>query len=170
MPAEIPARPTLPARLRLAWRQRFGWPGTLAVALLLLAAALAPWPRGTLSGDADPARAAGEPDLPPASASRQARDLETLRAQAALQGLQWLSATAHGPSTEASPPLEATPSGTLDWQVELQLAGERDALRQGIAALLASLPHARIDQVDLRREDGGERWQARVQITLRYRR
>lgn len=170
MPAEFPARPPLPARLRLAWRRRFGWPGTLAVALLLLAAALAPWSRGPQPGHTDPAAAAGEQDLPPASASRQARDLETLRARSALQGLHWLSAAAHRPSTETGQPHGTAPPSPLDWQVELQLAGERDALRQGISALVASLPHARIDQVDLQRVDGGDLWQARVQITLRYRR
>lgn len=170
MPAEIPAPATLPARLRQAWRRRLGWPGTFGLILLLLAAALALWPGADAPGELPPTGATGMQDLPAAGASQQARDLETLRAQATLQGLHWLAGTARRPTAEAEGPADGRVPATLEWQVELQLAGEREALRSGITALLASLPHARIDQVDLRREEGSGRWQAQVQITLRYRR
>lgn len=173
----MPTDPTVPSnpsrRLRQAWRRHLGGPGTLGVLLLLAAAALAIWQPRDRPAEAQRQDTTPAQNGPVASASRQARDLETLRAQATLQGLDWRSGTAGRPAGEppvAPPSAPAQVAASGDWQVEIRLAGERQALRHGIAVLVGSLPHARVDRIDLQREGPGDRWEARVQVTLRYRR
>jgi hypothetical protein len=189
MTAETPAMSGSRARtnrVRWWWRRRMGWPGAVAVLLLLASAALSWVVRPTIaSSQRDMLRAhvarldaaarlreagpvAGERD--PRDAVRDALPMASRRAES-IATLLALLAKAKATADRAEYVAEAENPGLVRVRVTLPIEGSYGSARELIASILNTLPHAALDSVELERPaDAGDHLTGQLRLSLFFRR